>query len=106
MDIFEINIDNRLRFDNYISAICRKINGQFNVMLRFRKRISKDTLLRLYKAFIMPHFHYYSSVWHFCAARSTERIDTLNKRILRFILQDHNCPYDSLFSKVNVIISV
>ena len=101
LDIFGINIDNRLRFDNYISTICKKINGQFNVMLRFRKLICKDTLLGLYKAFIMPHFNYCSSVWHFCGARSTEKIDTLNKRILRFILQDYNSPYDSLLSKVN-----
>ena len=101
LDIFGINIDNRLRFDNYVSTICKKINGQFNVMLRFRKLISKDTLLRLYKAFIMPHFNYCSSVWHFCGARNTEKMDTLNKRILRFILQDYNSPYDSLLSKVN-----
>ena len=39
--IFEINIDNRLRFDNYTSAICKKINGQVNLMLRFRKLIVK-----------------------------------------------------------------
>ena len=101
LDIFGINIDNRLRFDNYVSTICKKINGQFNVMLRFRKLISKDTLLRLYKAFIMPHFNYCSSVWHFCGARNTEKMDTLNKRILRFILQDYNSPYDSLLNKVN-----
>ena len=56
LDIFGINIDNRLRFDNHISAISKKINGRFNVMLRFRKLISKDTLLTLYKAFIMPHY--------------------------------------------------
>ena len=58
LDIFWINIDNRLCFDNYISAICKKINSQFNVMLRFRKLISKGTLLRLYNAFVMPHFNY------------------------------------------------
>ena len=54
-------------------------------MLRFRKLISKDTLLRLYKAFIMPHLNYCSSVWHFCDASNTAKIiiDTLNKRILR-----------------------
>ena len=41
LDVFEINIDNRLCFDNYISTICKKINSQFNVMLRFLKLISK-----------------------------------------------------------------
>ena len=70
-------------------------------MLKFHKLISKDTLLRLYKAFIMPHFNYCSSVRHFCGVHSTEKIDTLNKRILRFILQDYNSPYDCLLSKVN-----
>ena len=50
LDIFGLNIDNRLRFDNHISTICKKINGQFNIMLRFRKLISKDALLELYKA--------------------------------------------------------
>ena len=101
LDIFEINIDNRLCFDNYTSTFCKKINSQFNVMLRFRKLISKDTLLRLHEAFIMPHLNYSSSVSHFCGARNTEKIDTLNKRILRFILQDYNSPYNSLLSKVS-----
>ena len=38
---------------------------------------------------------------HICGTHSTEKIDTLNKRILRFILQGYNSPYDSLLSKVN-----
>jgi len=87
-DIFGVNIDDRLRFDNYISTICNKINGQCIVMLRFRKLISKDALLTIYKAFIMPHFNCCPRIWHFCGARSTEKIETLNKRILRFILRD------------------
>ena len=58
LNIFGINTDNRLHFDSYISTISKKINDQFNVMLRFQKLISKDTLLRLYNAFIMPHLNY------------------------------------------------
>ena len=37
VDIFGTNIDNKLCFDNYISNICKKINNQFNVMLRLHK---------------------------------------------------------------------
>ena len=84
---------------NHVSVICKKINNQFNVMLRFRKLINKETLLNLYKAFILPHFYYCSSVWHFCGA---DKVDNLNKRILRFILQDYSSPYDILLSKVNM----
>ena len=71
-------------------------------MLRFRKLIDKETLLKLYKGFILPHFYYCSSVWHFCGAHNADKVDNLNKRILRFILQDYSSPYDILLSKVNL----
>ena len=58
IDIFGMTIDNRFSFDNHVSVICKKIN----VMLRLRKRINKETLLKLYKSFILPHFYYCSSV--------------------------------------------
>ena len=34
--------------------------------------------------------------------RKADKVDNLNKRILRFILQDHSSPYDLLLSKVNM----
>ena len=71
-------------------------------MLKFRKLINNETLLKLYKAFILPHFYYCSSVWHFCGTRDADKVDNLNKRILRFILQDYSSPYDTILSKVNL----
>ena len=62
----------------------------------------KEALLKLYKAFIFPHFYYCSSVWHFCGARNADKVDDLTKRILRLILQDYSSPYDILLSKVNL----
>ena len=102
IDIFGVTIDNRLSFDNHVAVICKKINNQFNVILRFRKLMNKQTLLKLYKRFILPHFHYCSSVWHFCGARNTDKVDNLNKRILRFILLDYSSPYDILLSKFDM----
>ena len=64
--------------------------------------LPKETLLKLYKAFILPHFYYCSSVWHFCGARNADKVDKQNKRIFRFILQDYSPPYDILLSKVNM----
>ena len=46
--------------------------------------------------------YYCSSVLHFCGARNTDKVDNLNKRILRFILQDYSSPYDILLSKGNL----
>ena len=37
LEIFGIDIDNKVNFSKHISNVCKKINNQFNVMWRFRK---------------------------------------------------------------------
>ena len=96
-----MEIDNKLDFSSHVSNLCKRINNQFNVMLRFRKLIPRDTLLQICKAHILPHFDYCSSVWHFCGARNTDKLEELNKRILRLILGDYLSTYDSLLTRVN-----
>ena len=65
LEIFGMEIDNKLNFSKHISHVCKKINNKFNLMLRFRKLIRREILFKLYKAYILPHFYYCSSVWHF-----------------------------------------
>ena len=59
--------------------------------------------MKLYKAFIFRCFAtgllFGISVVH---ARNTDKVDNLNKPILRPILQDYSSPYDILLSKVNL----
>ena len=45
-----MEIVNKLNFSRHISNVCKKINNQLNVMMRFRKLIRKEILFRLYKA--------------------------------------------------------
>ena len=47
------------------------------------------------------YFYYCSSVWHFCGARDADKLEALNKRILRFLLGDYSSPYKTLLSKVS-----
>ena len=101
LDIFGMEIDNKLNFSKHISNVCKKISNQFNVMLRFRKLIRRENLFKLYKAYILPHFYHCSSVWHFCGARDADKLQALNKRILRFISEDYSSPYNTLLLKVS-----
>ncbi len=78
-----MTLDNEMSFGKHLATIYKKINSQFSVMTRFGKFVSSDTLMRLYKAFILPHFYYCSTVWHFCNTRNSEKIEKLNKRIFR-----------------------
>ena len=53
-------------------------------------------------AFTLLHFHYCSDVWHFCGAQNTEKLEALNKHILRFILKDYSSPCKQLLEKANL----
>ena len=70
LEIFGMEIDKKL----VIYLMCAK-RPIINYMLccDFEKLIPRGTLLKLYKAYILPHFYYCSSVWHFCAARDAEK---------------------------------
>ena len=46
-DIFGMTIDNKLQFYKHVSSICKKVNNQLNVMIRFSELISKPTLMKL-----------------------------------------------------------
>ena len=69
--------------------------------MSFRKLIRREILFKLYKAYILPHLYYCSSVWHYCGARDADKLEVLNKRIVRFIPGDYSSPYNTLLSKVS-----
>ena len=89
-ELFGVTIDKDLMFKQHVSSMCKKVNNQFSVMTRFGKLMSTETMLHLYKAFILPHFYYCSMVWHFSSKQDSDKLDLLNKRILRFIFKDFN----------------
>ena len=62
--------------------------------IRFCNLIS--TKLKLHNAFILPHFQYCTTVWHFCSARNCEKLESLNKRALRIVFNDKVLSYQRL----------
>ena len=49
LDLLGMVIDNEPNFNDHISSICKKVSSQFKVMIRFRKLVSSEILLRLHK---------------------------------------------------------
>ena len=89
-------------FLRHISNICARVHNQIQVIKRFRHILSSSTKARLYKAFIMPHFQYCSTIWHFCGARNSEKLELLNKHALRIILSDNVSTYEVLLEKLDL----
>ena len=103
MELFGVTIDKNLMFKQHVSSLCKKVNNQFSVMTRFGKLISTETMLRLYKALILPHFCYCSMVWHFSSEQDSDKLGLLNKRILRFIFKDFNSEYNNLLKRAGTV---
>ena len=93
LDLLGMTIDNQLNFNKHVSLVCKKVNNQLNVMIRFRNLICAATKLKLYNAFILPHLQYCSTVWHFCSARNRDKLESLNKRALRVVFNDNVSSY-------------
>ena len=103
LDLLGMTIDQDLNFDKHITSICKKVNDQFNVMKRFSNLVSRHTMLVLYRNYIVPHFSYCAAVWHFCGARNSNKLEDLNKRVLRFILNEQNLSYSELLEKTGQV---
>ncbi len=49
--------------------------------------------------FILAHFNYCPMVWHFCGKASTKKIELIQERALRFLLNDQKSIYHELSEK-------
>ena len=50
-------------------------------------------------SFIYANFNYFSLVWHFCSCKSFIKIEQIQKRCLRIILNDYLSDYETLLEK-------
>ena len=99
MELLGVTVDNKLKFEGQIKKICRKVSQQIAVLKRMKKLLPLKLREHLYRAFIAPHFNYCAESWHFCSKRSTEKLEKLNERALRFVYQDKASTYETLVVK-------
>ena len=97
-----INIDRSLSFNNHICKICKKTSQQVRVVTRLPKLIPTNAKLALYKAAILPHMTYCSTVWHFCKCTDTHKLEHIQECALRAIYRDWYISYEQLLKWVNL----
>ena len=96
-----VHIDSRLNFNNHITHICKKAGKQINALARLSTTLSMEVKYRVFETFILSHFNFCPIVWHFCSAEDLKRIENVQKRALRFVLNDFNSSYSDLRKQCN-----
>ena len=86
--LFGVLLDSALKFSEHISSVCKKASQQIRVLRRLRKLIATHAKLQLYKAAILPHLTYCSTIWHFCRASNKRKVERLQERALRLVFNN------------------
>ena len=101
-EMLGITIDNKLKFDNHVAKICRKVSQQIAVLKRMKKMLPFKTRHVLYLAFILPHFNYCSETWNFCSKSAADKSERSNERAIRFVFRDKYMSYLELLNALGL----
>ena len=96
-----IQIDNKLLFHDHVSNVCKKAAMQINVMKRLGRYLDFNGRLQIYDSLFLSNFNYCPLVYNSTYAKNDDKIETLNKRMLRVVCNDRMSAYSVLLTRVN-----
>ena len=96
-----ITIDNELKFDEYISNVCKKTQRKLTALTRIKKYLDFKKLRFLLKTFFDSQFKYCLLTWMFCSRTTNNKINKLNERVLRLVYDDYVSTFEELLKKGN-----
>ena len=72
---------------------------QLNALNRLQKYMGKKEKEVIINSFIYANFNYCPLVWHFCSCESARKIEKIQIRCLRILLDDNESNYETLLEK-------
>ena len=82
--------------------MCTKAGRQLNVLQRLKSSLDYDSRMVIYKSFIISNFNYCPVVWLFTSKSALSKLENIQKRALRFVLNDYETDYNDLLTKANL----
>ena len=97
-----VEIDHRLTFHDHISSLCARAGRQLGALARMSKELPPETKLLIFQTFILCHFNYCSTVWHFCKTSDMKNIEKIQHRALKYVYNDFASSYRVIREKHNI----
>ena len=98
-----IKIDNRLRFDDHVSTLCKKASQKLHALARVSIYMDRDKLKLLMKSFIISQFGYCPLVWMFHSRTLNNRINRIHERAIRLAYNDYKSSFEFLLQLDNSV---
>ena len=85
VNLLGVQIDDQLNFSLHISNICRSAANQLNALIRLKRFLIFEVKKTLINSYFYSNFNYCLLVWMFSSAKSLNKVESLQKRALRFL---------------------
>ena len=99
LKLLGIHLGEKLNFNLHISNICRSAANQINALIRLKSYLSFNEKRVLIDSYVISKFNYCPVVWAFSTAKSLNKIESLQKRALRFLCSSCSISYEGLLEK-------
>jgi len=96
-----ITIDNRLRFKQHITDLCKAAHGKLSALIRHSNILNFEKRRTLLKSFIESQFTYCPLVWMFHDRGIENKISRVHERALRCVYKDDVSTFEDLLKKDN-----
>ena len=103
VELLEIHLGDKLNFNLHISNICRSAENQLNALIRLKSYLSFNAKRALINSYIISNFNYCRLVWMFSTAKFLDKIESLQKRALRFLYNDYSISCEGLLEKAGKV---
>jgi hypothetical protein len=91
-----IQIDKELNFTEHVRNICKKASRQVNILSRLKHLLNTDSKMIIFTAFVLSNLNYCPTVWHECGLINSKKLEKVQERALRFVLNDTGSDYKAL----------
>ncbi|PJE77589.1 hypothetical protein CI610_03484 [invertebrate metagenome] len=80
-----VTLDANCRWSTHIDNICKKVSKQVSILRKLKYLLNRQTLIKIYKSYILPLFEYCCEVWDGCSLGDADKLEKLNLEIARII---------------------
>ena len=79
-------LDSALHFNEHVSHICSKVSRTLGTLRHIGYLLPLSARKLVYKALVLPHFNYCSTIWSSASAASINRLNVLLNKVCRAVL--------------------
>ena len=97
--VLGVKLDENLSWEKHIDHISSKITSGIGAIMRIKDYVEQSTLVTVYNALTQPYFDYCCEIWDTCNKGLSERLQKLQNRAARVIMNLNNEHGQSILAR-------